>query len=612
VEETVTFMDEDPFLGWGLRPVEMADRAVLNPYFASLSDPLSDYTFAQLFTWRNSLRIIWRLMDGHLCVFANGTGDLTLLMPPIGDTGGNRAMKSAFELMDAYNAEHGVPDRSRVEYASDELVHRFDCSRLEQHPMRADYLYDVNRMIDLAGGDLSSKRQAKNRFLRNYEHRVETYSATAHFDDCMRLLDTWKIHQDAHHLEEPNNNAIKRSKESIATALCLQSADVLGLEGMVVYVREGAEGSGFGVQGSGVDGPRRDTGISPVQGALEVRNPGSIEAPNRQHGRDARVTTSGPASVGSASADAEPHNGATGASAKADPTRDTREARHTRAATQSSPWVLRAFTFGEPLGSAQSSITIEKTDLNIKGLAQFIFSEFCRTHWSRYPLVNVGDDWGLETLAWTKQSYRPVKMLQKYVLRRQPAIVSPTGIHLAPVPTTIEFPPGPAPVEESAMTRSTTVRAATRADIAATVEIEQATFSAHAISKRQMHYLQQRDSAIFLVAEQGGQVVGDGIALVRQHKAGLTGRIYSLVVRPDCRGQRVGEKLLKSLLAELDARSARRVYLEVEQSNQSAIRLYDRLGFHSIGKLPDYYGKGNHGLHMMYESPTPRPAHVRV
>ncbi len=30
------------------------------------------------------------------------------------------------------------------------------------------------------------------------------------------------------------------------------------------------------------------------------------------------------------------------------------------------------------------------------------------------PLVNVGDDWGLETLAWTKQSYRPVKMLQKY------------------------------------------------------------------------------------------------------------------------------------------------------------------------------------------------------
>ena len=78
---------------------------------------------------------------------------------------------------------------------------------------------------------------------------------------------------------------------------------------------------------------------------------------------------------------------------------------------------LKGFTFGEPLGASQSSITIEKTDLTTKGLAQFIFSEFCRSCWADRPLVNVGDDWGLETLAWTKQSYRPVKMLQKFVLR---------------------------------------------------------------------------------------------------------------------------------------------------------------------------------------------------
>ena len=58
-----------------------------------------------------------------------------------------------------------------------------------------------------------------------------------------------------------------------------------------------------------------------------------------------------------------------------------------------------------------------------KGLAQFIFSEFCRVNWFDRPLVNVGDDWGLETLAWTKQSYRPVKMLQKYVLRRNKALM---------------------------------------------------------------------------------------------------------------------------------------------------------------------------------------------
>src|ERR1700724_3452547 len=95
-EETVAYMDDDPFLGWGLRPVELTDRDVLTPYFASLAEPLSDYTFSQLFTWRNSLRILWKQIDAHLCVFANGTGDLTLLLPPIGDTGGDRALAASF------------------------------------------------------------------------------------------------------------------------------------------------------------------------------------------------------------------------------------------------------------------------------------------------------------------------------------------------------------------------------------------------------------------------------------------------------------------------------------------------------------------------------------
>ena len=62
--------------------------------------------------------------------------------------------------MDAYNAAHGVPDRSRVEYASDELLAHFDRSKLAVRPMGADYVYSLDRMIDLAGGDLASKRRS--------------------------------------------------------------------------------------------------------------------------------------------------------------------------------------------------------------------------------------------------------------------------------------------------------------------------------------------------------------------------------------------------------------------------------------------------------------------
>jgi ribosomal-protein-alanine acetyltransferase len=500
-------MDDDPFSGLGLRPVELADRPVLNSFFASLSEPLSDYTFSQLYTWRNSLRILWKMIRGHLCVFANGTGDLTLLMPPIGDTGSDSALAEAFELMDTYNRRRGVLDRSRVEYVSAELLSRFNHAGLSVQPMGADYVYETSRMIDLAGGDLASKRQAKNRFMRNYTYRVESYVASAHRDGCVALLDQWKIHQDAQHLEESNASAVKRSKESIATALCLDTAEELGLKGMVVY-------------------------------------------------------------VGDASAN----------------------------------WSLKAFTFGEHLGRDQSSITIEKTDLEAKGLAQFIFSEFCRQNWADRPLVNVGDDWGLETLAWTKQSYRPVKLLQKYAVRKVAAVVSAPSIAPSIVPLEPAAQSFPTPIAEPI------IRAARREDVSVAMEMEQTAFTSFALSRRQLQYHQQRDSSIFLVAEQAERVVGDGIALVRQHKTGVSGRIYSLVVRSDCRGQRIGGKLLNAMLTELSAKGVRRVYLEVEQSNEPALKLYERFGFRRIGTLPNYYGADQHAIHMMHEIPVSQAA----
>lgn len=500
-------MEEDPFPGWGLRAVELADQATLAPYLASLAEPLSDYTFSQIYSWQNSLRILWTTLRGHLCVFANGTGDLTLLMPPIGSGDSTAALKAAFELMDDYNAAHGVPGRSRVEYVSQELLDRFDRTGLFVRPMGADYVYDVNRMIDLAGGDLASKRQARNRFIRNYKFRVEPYDPAKHLEPARALLEQWRLRQDAEHLEEPNINAIKRQKESIATALTLQTAGLLNLTGMVVLIDE----------------------------------------------------PEGPA--------------------------------------------LRGLTFGETIGTDQSSIVIEKTDLSVKGLAQFIFSEFCRTCWSHRPLVNVGDDWGLESLAWTKMSYRPVKMLQKYEIARVPAVRMAMGTPMTMPNDATNTTPKIATAGDGAT--EATVREAARPDLAAIADLERACFNGKfSLSRRQLHYLCHRPSVVFRVAESEGVVVGEAIALVRQHQRGLTGRIYSLAVREDCRRHRIGGRLLRAVLDGMAARGVRRVFLEVESTNRAAIALYTDAGFRTIGALPGYFGPGRDGSHMLFEVQT--------
>jgi [ribosomal protein S18]-alanine N-acetyltransferase len=149
------------------------------------------------------------------------------------------------------------------------------------------------------------------------------------------------------------------------------------------------------------------------------------------------------------------------------------------------------------------------------------------------------------------------------------------------------------------------VRPARKEDLAAAISLEQACFSAYCLTKRQLQYLQNRPSAVFLVAEQGGKVIGEGIALVRQHKTrsgrmgSISGRIYSLAVDSACRGQKIGQKLLREMVEQLSRRGVKRVYLEVEQTNLAAIRLYERNGFRSIGLLEDYYGTGKPGVHMM-------------
>jgi ribosomal protein S18 acetylase RimI-like enzyme len=535
VEETVTCMVVDPLAGYaakyGLRSVTLADQACLNTYFKSLAEPLSDYTFSQLYSWQNSLHILWRELEGHLCVFANGAGDLTLLLPPIGETGSDRALAACWEIMDDFNVSHQVPDRGRIEYASEELLGRFDRARLNVQPMGMDYVYDVARMIDLAGGDLASKRQAKNRFLRNYQSRVEVYDKSKHFDGCCALLDSWKSHQDAQHAMEikADANSVKRQKESRATRMTLEYAAELGLKGMVVYVKN-----------------------MPVEG-------GAVAAEE---------------------------------------------------------WSIRGFTFGENIGRDQSSIVIEKTDLETKGLAQFIFSEFCRTQFADRPLVNAGDDWGLESLAWTKMSYRPTKLLQKYVLAKsavavagyEPSIVAVVEEGAAEVAIA---PAAPAVMNEAVATvidqpaarpmPAATIRFARKDDLGAAVHLEQTCFTTYSLSKRQLQYLHNRPSNIFLVAEQEGQVIGEAIALLRHHKKGISGRIYSLAVSDSCRGQKIGRRLMSQLIEELASRGVRRAYLEVEQTNTNAVKLYEGLGFRSLGALPDYYGEGRNGWHMVYD-----------
>jgi len=78
---------------------------------------------------------------------------------------------------------------------------------------------------------------------------------------------------------------------------------------------------------------------------------------------------------------------------------------------------IKAFTFGFKLNSDIFCVLYETTDLSIKGLAQFIFREFCR-ELAGYEYINIMDDSGLENLKRVKLSYHPTRLIPAYIINR--------------------------------------------------------------------------------------------------------------------------------------------------------------------------------------------------
>ena len=88
------------------------------------------------------------------------------------------------------------------------------------------------------------------------------------------------------------------------------------------------------------------------------------------------------------------------------------------------------------------------------------------------------------------------------------------------------------------------------------------------------------------------------LALIREDRvAGYTvlsvaageAHILNLCTDPDFRSLGYGERLLDEVLYRARSTSVREIFLEVRPSNETALALYRKKGFHQIAARPAYY-----------------------
>ena len=89
----------------------------------------------------------------------------------------------------------------------------------------------------------------------------------------------------------------------------------------------------------------------------------------------------------------------------------------------------------------------------------------------------------------------------------------------------------------------------------------------------------------WLVALEEEQVVG----YVGSQSSIDEADIMNIAVHPDFRRKGIAEALINRLAADLKARSIHALMLEVRVSNNSAIALYEKLGFREVGRRKNYY-----------------------
>ncbi|MFC1543059.1 ribosomal protein S18-alanine N-acetyltransferase, partial [Candidatus Neomarinimicrobiota bacterium] len=100
--------------------------------------------------------------------------------------------------------------------------------------------------------------------------------------------------------------------------------------------------------------------------------------------------------------------------------------------------------------------------------------------------------------------------------------------------------------------------------------------------------IERNDVGVGMVAEDEGLVVGflTGMTVLDEF------HLHNLAVHPDFRGRGIGRKLVEALESLCRQRDLRRIILEVREDDEIARRLYQVMGFESVGTRKDYYGPG--------------------
>ncbi len=250
------------------KPLGMEDEGIINHYYRMEPVRNCEFTFANNYLWAPFYGIRYAVVEDML-VFLSDEANMSVSCPL-----GMADFKKTVDILLEYFSERGKPFKMHLvspkQFEELERLYpgRF---RVEYDRDAADYVYESQRLISLAGKKLHGKRNHINRFKENYPDWRYEKITDENVAECLEMAEEWRIQNDCAQRGE-------KHKEFCVTVNALKSLKELKLQGGLV--RAGGRVVAFSIGepcGEDMFVVHIEKAFADVQGAYPIINQQFVE-----------------------------------------------------------------------------------------------------------------------------------------------------------------------------------------------------------------------------------------------------------------------------------------------------------------------------------------------